>query len=99
MDLHTACLLQLMMDFQTAMRAKQPVSRPKRQRVREVSPQPRPVMEKRRSGRLQNQPAPNYNDSVLDKTDAVGGHRQDGKVSDTSLPRNLKPFVIAPANN
>ena len=74
-----------MTDFQTAMRAKQPVSRPKR--LRDVSSHPKPLMEKRRSGRLQNQPAPNYSEAVLDKADAVGGHRQDGKVSDSSLPR------------
>ena len=81
MNMFDKCMLQLMLDFQTAMRARKPVSRPRKPRIGEVNLQPKPVLEKRRSGRLQSQPAPNYNEAALDKVDAVGGHRQDGVLS------------------
>ena len=96
------CLLQLMLDFQTAMRAKQPVKRLKTQRVKDMSLHPKPILEKRRSGRLQSQPAPNYNEAALDKADAVGGHRQDGNASlcTACIFKNSKlspPLLIASA--
>ena len=60
------------------MRDRRPVERPRLQRVRELALQPKLILEKRRSGRLQNQSAPNYNEAALDKADAISGHRQDG---------------------
>lgn len=63
-----AFALQLVRDFQDVVRATQ--GKKKQQRVRKDKCPNRPIMERRRSGRLQNQPAPCYNEAALDKADA-----------------------------
>lgn len=67
---------QMMLDFCNSMKRKRSkaVARP----VRPVVPQVRPILEKRRSGRLQNQPAPSYNEAVLAAADAGVVFRPEG---------------------
>ena len=73
----------MMLDFYNAVAKKRNI-KPKLTRAKEVNLQYKPAIEKRRSGRLSNQPAPVYNEAALDKIDATGAQRQNGRLTDAT---------------